>query len=218
MKILLACSFVLLVLSGVEVKAQIEKGTQLWGGTISASGNTQTTEHAEDVSSKSNQHRIGLGVQWGTFVKSNFMVGVGVDGYLNPLNNVSGTYELKNNSYSYGLTPFVRWYKPVIPRLSIFVEPSVNVLFSTQQWRSYTANVPSEKSSSSGFSTGIRVRPGISYRIGERFALESDLNIFSLGLNYSGGGSSGSQAISFVSSFSSGITSLFSLRAAFYLN
>lgn len=218
MKTLLICSSFLFALTAFEAKAQIEKGTQFWGGTINASGNTQNTKHAEEVSSKSNQHRIGLGVQWGTFVKSNFMVGVGINGHLNPSRSVPGAYETKNISYSYGVAPFVRWYKPVIPRLSIFAEPSLNVLFSTYQRKSYTANVLSGKSSSNEFSTGLRIKPGISYRVGERFALESDLNIFSLGLNYSGGSSSDNRTISFASSFSSGITNLFSLRAAFYLN
>lgn len=216
-KLLYSCLAIFLVLS-LKAQDPIEKGTQFWGGTIGASGNFSTAKYAETGDNwKGSAHSISLKIQWGTFVKPNLMLGVGAQGLFQPNTNQSEQSGSKysNQAYHYSFSPFVRWYKPVTDRFCLFAEPALSVGWINQRIKS-TSVGQTLISKESTFNTGLNVVPGLSYRLGKRFALEADLNIFQLGLNYSGSGSY--KGLSFSSSLSSEINSYFSLRGAFYLH
>ncbi|HEV7380338.1 MAG TPA: hypothetical protein VGN64_11120, partial [Dyadobacter sp.] len=67
----------------------------------------------------------------------------------------------------------------------------------------------------SGFSTGLNVKPGIAYWITPRFSLESDINLLSLEAGYSSFEESNS--FYFRSAATSSLNGYFSVRAAWYI-
>ncbi len=206
------------VLTGYEASGQIEKGTRFWGGTIEGSGSFSSSK-SEGTTLKVQSNNIVLKVQWGMFAKPDFMFGIGAQADLLPASSQSESNDgfAKNISsqYRYSLVPFVRWYKPLTERISLFVEPALAVGLVHFPHR-YIGIAGESGSNNNGFNTSLTVVPGISYRLGERFALETDLNILRLGVDYSSGDSF--REFRFASSVSNGITSYFGLRAAFYLN
>ncbi|WP_345026703.1 hypothetical protein [Ravibacter arvi] len=199
-----ACTF-------LTAEAQIEKGTHFLGATVQGSGYFTKLSSPGHPNARVQQQILSLALQWGMFAKENFMFGVGLSGSLVPYrswSDASGGSDFKQRISRYGVAPFVRWYKPVFNKLSLFVQPSIGVDWSkTTYSRSAT-----EKS----FATRLMVSPGISYRVGKRFAVEADLNIFSLGLSYNKTDTGSSFAFS--SHMSSSLPSVFGLRGAFYLN
>ncbi len=207
-----------LALCSYETSGQIAKGTLFWGGTIEGSGRFFSSK--SDQQTQTNQsNKVALKAQWGLFLKPDFMLGVGVQAGLQPVSsesrrNNSVTHSI-NREYHYSLAPFVRWYKPVSGKVSLFIEPALAVGFAhhKQQFRDNTSE---GRSKADRFQSALTVVPGISYRLGKRFALETDLNILSLGVNYTSGDNY--REFRFASSVSSGITSYFGLRGAFYLD
>lgn len=153
------------------------------------------------------------------FTKQNFMFGIGAQLTLYP-------YSLEstgNNSYTenhleqtYSLVPYVRWYKPLTERISFFVEPALAAGITHFRTKT-TAGTSKSPIVLNRFRSSLAIVPGISYRLGKRFALETDLNILSLGVNYVSG-DDGYREFQFASSVSSQISSYFGIRGAFYLN
>lgn len=219
MKCLLYYGCILLTaLTGYEANGQIEKGTRFWGGTIEGSGSFYSSK-SEQLTQKTQSNKVALKAQWGIFAKPNFMLGVGAQLGLQPVSSkserISGPSENINREYLYSLAPFVRWYKPLTGKISLFVEPALSVGLIHYRHR-FSDSVSEGDSKADRFQSALTVVPGISYRLGKRFALETDLNILRLGVNYTSGSSY--REFRFASSVSSGITSYFGLRGAFYLN
>ncbi len=219
MKCLLCYACLLLAaLSGYEASGQIAKGTRFWGGTVEGSGSFFSSK-SEQMTQKSQSNKVALKAQWGLFAKPDFMLGLGVQLGLQPFVSKSGEsdayVENINRQYSYSLAPFVRWYKPLTGKISLFVEPALAVGLVHYRHR-FTTNISEGSSKADRFQSALTVVPGISYRLGKRFALETDLNILRLGVEYASGDDY--REFRFASSVSSGITSYFGLRGAFYLD
>lgn len=212
------CLMLLAVSVGVEASAQIEKGTQFWGGTVSGSGSFSSSEN-ENGAGSSSKNDLELRLQGGVFTKSNFMVGVGAQGSFYPetmeTNAMNSLSRRTNTTSIYSLVPFVRWYKPLNERFSLFLEPSLSAGFRFSRNTS-SGGFGESRSTGEEFRSSLNVVPGISYRLGKRFALEADVNILRLGLDFNSGKDYSS--FRFASSVSSGINSYFGLRGAFYLN
>jgi hypothetical protein len=196
--------------SYAETSAQFTKGTHFVGATIEGSGNFSSSKFTEDTKFNERRNDLSLSLQWGIFTRDHFVAGVGIDGRTIPLRQVShpdgNTHKILSTNY--GIAPFVRWYKPVFNRLAFFVQPSLGA-----HWNRQSSIVGVEDKS---FSASLMVKPGVSYRLGQRFALEADLNIFGMGLTYTTSDSQNS--FRFASHMTSSLQSLFGLRGAFYLN
>lgn len=211
-------SLLFLALCGYETTGQGAKGTQFWGGTIEGSGNFYASK-AGGSTQKTQSNKVLLKAQWGLFTKPNFMFGVGAQLGLQPYASKSGEsnahVENISRQNSYTLVPFVRWYKPLTGKILLFVEPALAAGLVHYR-HSFTTNFSEGGSKADRFQSALTVVPGISYRLGKRFALETDLNVMRLGVEYASG--SGYREFRFDSAVSSGITSYFGLRGAFYLD
>lgn len=206
-----------IAIASYEANGQIEKGTRFWGGTIEGSGSFSSLK-GEQQTRKAQSNEVALKAQWGMFAKQNFMFGVGAQLKLYPY-SIEST---GNNSYTqnrleqtYSLVPFVRWYKPLTEKISFFVEPALAAGMTSYRTKNIQVSFEN-RSEDHRFRSSLTVVPGISYRLGKRFALEADLNVLSLGVNYVSG--EGYREFRFASSVSSQISSYFGVRGAFYLN
>ena len=200
-----------------EANGQIEKGTRFWGGTIEGSGRFSSLK-GEQLTRKIQSNKVAVKAQWGMFTKQNFMFGIGAQLALMPYSMEStgnNRYAESHLEQTYSLVPFVRWYKPLTERISFFVEPALAAGITNYRTKS-TAGTSETLIKLDRFRSSLTVVPGISYRLGKRFALEADLNILSLGVNYVSG--DGYREFRLASSVSSEISSYFGVRGAFYLN
>ena len=195
-----------------QAYAQFEKGTGYWGGTISSEGNANSIRPEGDggTTNKVGTHSISVKLQGGTFVRDNFMVGVGLAGsWRSAYGKTSGGNVAPSSTsaewLTYEIVPYARWYRVLHKDFSAFLEASVGVGEERQIKPSYKTFVAS-----------MNIVPGVSYRLGRRFALEADINVLQLGLNYKQNKSA--RDVYFNTSWSSSLSSYFSLRGAFYLN
>jgi hypothetical protein len=120
-------------------------------------------------------------------------------------------YKTYNNAYF--ISPFVRNYKSIgsKSKWAVFLTSSADISFQRSKWEPDGRDGIKGK----GFSTGIRIRPGIAYWVSPRFALESDINLLSVETGYMKRGESNSFYLR------SGVTSnhngYFSVRASWYI-
>jgi hypothetical protein len=104
----------------------------------------------------------------------------------------------------------MRHYKSLNPRWAIFLTSAVDLAY-----RNFTQKSQDQKYSLDGFSGGLRLTPGISYFVTPRFALETDINLLSLGAGYQK--FDGSESFYFSSAVTTSLTSYFSVRASWYI-
>jgi len=123
---------------------------------------------------------------------------------IGPFNKIS------NNSYSLSLSPFIRQYKPINDKWALFLQSGVE---GSYLWSKYKVDEGAEKHS--GYRAGLYVLPGITYWVSPRFAIESDLRLLSLSMNYTD--FLESNTFNFNAGITSGINSYFGVRAAWYL-
>jgi hypothetical protein len=202
----------MLFLAG-SAEAQFEKGTKHWGGTISAVGSFSDFESHESIDSKTNSHTISPAVQFGKFIKDNTMFGVRLtpsfNFYKSDLTGPNLEREFKNNSMTINLSPFIRRYKFLSEKWAIFIQPGLNLAYV------HAKTLSEEDNTTNGYGAGIYIFPGIVYRVSPRFALESDLNVLSLNLNYLK--MDDWHNFYFNAGATSNIQSYFGLRASWYL-
>jgi hypothetical protein len=204
----------------LPAKAQLQKGTKYVAATISSTGNGQHhKDRKNNYSEKVNQISVNPSFQVGKFINDNKMIGVGAGANLNFIKqkyiSPYGTDTHKNNYATYTLSPYIRHYKPLNTKWAIFLNSSVNLsyLHSNSDIWDYDYWMRSVKRD--GYAGGITVNPGISYWISPRFALESDINVLSLGVTYQD--FNNVKNFTFRSVATSNLTSYFSVRASWYL-
>ena len=208
----------LLVLPGMlflagSAEAQFQKGTVHWGATISAEGSLNNLKTYESVEVKTNSHVISPSVQFGRFIRENTMFGLKLTPTFNLYNNdLAGPnveQKYKSNYTTITLSPFVRRYKFLSEKWAIFLQPGLNLSYF------HGKNTSAEDETSNGYGGGIYIVPGIVYRVSPRFAIESDLNVLSLNLNYFH--MEDWDNFQFSAGATSSIQSYFGLRASWYL-
>ncbi|WP_353721596.1 hypothetical protein [Dyadobacter sp. 676] len=203
---------VILLLAG-RAEAQFQKGTVHWGATISSEGTISRFESFQSIETKNNSHMISPSVQFGKFVRDNTMFGLRITPSFNLLNSEvtaqNTNNKFKNNSLTVNLSPFVRRYKFLSEKWAIFIQPGLNLAYLRSKASSQDEEL------TNGYGGGIYVVPGIIYQITPRFALESDLNLLSLNLNYYH--MDDWDHFHFNAGATSGIQSYFGLRASWYL-
>ena len=204
----------------VPVKAQLQKGTKYVAATISSTGNGQHYKDRKDNSSgKINQISVNPSFQFGKFISDNKMIGVGAGANLNFIKQKSTTTfhsdTYKNNYAAYTLSPYIRHYKPLNTKWAIFLNSSVNLSYLHSKRDIWDYDIWLRDVKRDGYSAGITINPGISYWISPRFALESDINLLSLGVTYQDFDKV--KSFTFRSVATSNLTSYFSVRASWYL-
>lgn len=202
-----------LLLAG-NAEAQLQKGTKYWGATISTDGHSLHSESLPSVESKSNNHNIAPSIQAGWMFKDNRMFGLRLSSVVALRKGISEQQGNKNenvsNYTSVGLSPFIRHYKSINEKWAIFLQTGFEgAYFRTKD--KYT-NITEHEN---GYGLGIYVLPGISYWVTPRFALESDVNVLSLALNYTS--MEDVNNFNFNAGVTSGIQSYFGIRASWYL-
>lgn len=202
-----------MVLLAVTAKAQFQKGTTHFGATISAEG-TGTHSKGNSIEYKSGNHNLSPSVQTGWMVKDNRMFGLRLGSTMvlrsskfedsGPLNRFI------DNTYSLNFSPFIRHYKVINDKWALFLDAGLE---GSYIWSVNKVDDLSEKEN--GYGVGLYVQPGITYRISPRFALETDLQLFSLGVGYTD--FKKVEGFNFNAGITSGIGSYFGVRAAWYL-
>lgn len=210
----------LLLLPGMllagEAEAQLQKGTTHFGATISGDGSgakSKTSPSPAQNTSTTSSHNISPSIQAGWMIRDNRMFGLrlisGITLRNTKFEDIGSLYRSTDNFSSLGLSPFIRQYKPINSKWALFLQSGVE---GSYFWSKYKMNDVTEKEN--GYRVGLYVLPGITYWVSQRFAIESDLRLLSLAVNYTD--FKDLNTFSFNAGVTSGINSYFGVRAAWY--
>ena len=200
----------------ISAQAQLKKGTQYLGATISFDGTSMTPDVINGKpESISNSLSLNPSIQGGKFLQDNRLIGIGIGG---PIYMAWGRNSLSDGSTSkyhaiqgaYTLSPFIRQYKSFNDKWAAFITGAVDLAYLKASEKDRNG-----KESWDGFSAGLRIVPGVSYWITPRLALETDINLLSLGAGYKS--FVDIKSFSFSSAVTTGLTSYFSVRASWYI-
>lgn len=195
----------------VHANAQVEKGTGYFGATMSLTGrNAKSPDYGNF---KSNQFGINPSIQFGKFIKTNRMIGIGL-GTSNNFSSSSsdpGNEKIKFSQNEYYISPYLRQYKTIGSKWAVFL-----TTFAKVSLLQNTAKSIGNNDSESGFSAGIGLKPGVSYWITPKFALESDINLLSVGAGYTS--FADTDKFYFRSGVTTNLDGYFSVRASWYFN
>jgi len=196
-------------------KAQLEKDTKFFGGTLAFNGYSQKNDNGNIGSGTSNSLSVSPSLHFGKFIKQNRMIGLSLGTDIVRNKGKSWTPFSKSESLttvvSYSLSPYIRHYKLLSPKWAVFLHSSVALSYSHYK----VAADYQETYKNDGYSAGIYLAPGIAYWISPRFALETDLNFLSLAAGYQS--QPGESNIYFNSAVTSTLNSYFAVRAAWYI-
>lgn len=157
-----------------EEKQIIEKGTWNITGNASLSFQKNTFDFNETQNSTENTLTSFLiAPSFGYALKNNLVAGVGLQ-YINQKIEASATgfddtANYKSTSNSVGLTPYLRGYKGVGKQLALYLQGEVGY---KRFWGINEQNGESENNDSNGNNLFIGVRPGITYFLGKKLAME----------------------------------------------
>lgn len=156
----------------------LRRGTRLLGGSFALGGSAGRSARNNG---ETNGIDFNFGPQVGWFVRDNMAVGLGLTTGFNQLRSTGSfgfpsggvTSEFTQSNLSLGLRPFVRNYAMLGPKFGVFLETSVNVSHTRTRTETLPATaVPSEWSGRT-FSLQAGLRPGVTYFLGRRFAVEA---------------------------------------------
>jgi hypothetical protein len=151
----------------------LARGTRLLGGSFAFGGNTNRSTSGFQTNSGFN---VNLQPQMGWFVRDNVAVGLGLGiGFSQNrfTNSFFNTPEYTQRTLSLGLRPFVRNYAMLGPRVGVFLETGLNVGFLRQANESLAATGARQEWSGRTFFLQAGLRPGATYFLGRRFAVEA---------------------------------------------
>jgi hypothetical protein len=199
-KLLLAA---LAIILAVPTHAQLQKGTGYFGATVSLTGSNAKLENVPGDVVRLSNHVVLPSLTAGKFIKDNMLLGLEVGARVSIQSSkdndptVDVGYKTYNNAYF--ISPFVRNYKSIgsKSKWAVFLTSSADISFQRSKWEPDGRDGIKGK----GFSTGIRIRPGI--------------NLLSVETGYMKRGESNSFYLR------SGVTSnhngYFSVRASWYI-
>ncbi len=204
------------VCTAVPGLAQLQKGTGYIGTTVTFDGSAGRPQVMNSTSAEVYNHlSINPSVQIGKFFRDHVMAGVGIGGpmsfswtkRINPDGSDNKTRFIQG---AYTLSPYLRHYKSLNSKWALFLTSAVDLAYLKIAQKNRN-----EKESWDGFSAGLRIVPGVSYWISPRFALETDVNLLSLGVGYKD--FLDAKLFYFSSAATTGLPSYFSVRASWYL-
>jgi hypothetical protein len=170
-----------------EEKQIIEKGT--WNITGNATLSLQNNDYnynQQEYTSKSNSIYFLLAPSFGYAIKNDVVIGAGLQySHQKNENLISGLdpdnlYTFRNQSV--GITPYIRGYKGIGKQLSLYLQGEVSY---SRLWSTIQQSGEAETSDQNGTNLFIGIRPGITYFLNKKLAIESTFG--SLGYGYSEG-------------------------------
>lgn len=168
MKINLLAIF--LVLS-VCSTAQIQKGTVMIGGDLSASFNKTKSATPLPYTVKSQGYNISPAIGWA--IKDNVILGGRLIASFSSYDQVPNSYS-KNKQNALGAGVWMRKYFPLGKSFYFFANTDLN---GNSNYRKQTDNtVPLYYYKETGFSINAFIYPGISYQVKKNFFLDASLN------------------------------------------
>lgn len=169
--LLVLCSFML----GHYAMAQFTKGAKLVGGDVGF--NHSTSDNA--TGNKQKNTTINTTFSYGVAVNQKRFIGASVYyGHSNWKNDYN-TGISKSNSNTYGLAVFARDYKQIAGNFFLFGQLNVYGNINRQNYDYITGETADVK----GFSTGINIVPGLSYKVSKKLFAELSIPAL-IGVNY----------------------------------
>ena len=132
---------------------------------------------------ENSSHYLVLAPSFGYALKNDIVIGLGLQ-YYNQKNEGS-TIGLNNNdtfkttSNSIGLAPYIRGYKGIGKQLALYLQGEVGY---NHFWDTNVQDGQSENNDSTGNNLFVGMRPGITYFLGQKLAIEATYG--SLGYSY----------------------------------
>ncbi|WP_373515114.1 hypothetical protein [Persicitalea sp.] len=209
---------------GLPVRGQIQDGTRYWGGTVKLEGNTSTDRVTDGTSTQSaSRHTITPELQWGKFINSNTMIGVGVRynfSLSKTIQEFPGTSNNDFNATTFGqsiaLLPFIRKYKTLNEHWAVFIHGEIGPLYNWDRSKNSVSPQPENKNRSWEYELGIK--PGLVYFFPKRnVAIEGYAGILSLFARYSPYNDNSGRGISLSTGLSTRFPDYFTLRIAKYI-
>ncbi|TLP79259.1 outer membrane beta-barrel protein [Maribacter sp. ACAM166] len=159
----------------------IEKGTWNLTGNASLSfeGNKSNYNQLQNVSENSS-HYLVLAPSFGYALKNDIVIGVGLE-YGNQKGENSNTGFDTDNRYtnknqSIGLTPYIRGYKGIGKQLSLYLQAEAGY---SRFWNTSNQNGEDSNNDVKGNNVFIGIRPGITYFLNKKLAIESTIGSLS---------------------------------------
>ncbi|MEM8509195.1 MAG: outer membrane beta-barrel protein [Bacteroidota bacterium] len=156
----------------------IEKGTWNVTGNVSLRSNSIDNE-GESFSNANDFNSFSFNPLVGYALSNNFVVGLGL-GYSRGVNedantDVDGvTTEFESETTTYSIFPYARKFFSVSPNFAFFLQGEARYnTISNESDRTFGDTVTN--SSSEGDSWFFGIRPGVTYFVSKRFALEANL-------------------------------------------
>ena len=187
--------FMFLCCTSFFAKAQIEKGMKVFSTTASFStthsSNHDSTAFVNNSDNKSLNFSVGPKI--GYFVSDKICIGIsGLLSYSKT--DVSGntisssfysTSTTKDRSYSYGISPYLRYYKKFTNNFYAFLNTSANFVLgnSNNQYSSTGNNIDIQKVSNYRCYAGFGF--GLTYFVSPKFAVETTIAAANVGYNWS---------------------------------
>jgi hypothetical protein len=156
----------------------------LKSGTVNLGGNLNFGTSNQDFSSETNQNinkntLFRIQPRFGYFVVNNVEIGIALD-YThvnqNSLQQRQPVTESENTTTTFGIIPYIRGYKSINKNLLLFVQGEIGYSTIQSEFQNNSRNI----STGSGNEFRIGIKPGITYFISKRMALEASLG----GLTY----------------------------------
>lgn len=165
-------------------KLIIKKGTwNIRGNTSVYFQNSKGKTSEYQIFSKTSVNTFLIAPSFGYALKNNLVIGLGLQ-YLNQKtksyrNYDENTYNSKYKNNSIGLTPYIRSYKGIGKQLALYLQGEIGY---NRFWQTNDQNDSSEINDTTGNNLFIGIRPGITYFIGQKLAIEASYG--SLGYSY----------------------------------
>ena len=211
-KLILFSSIGFLCLVG-EVHAQLVKGTKYLGATVSFYGQNNNADYPQGDKFTYHNFAVNPSLRFGKFVKDNVMLGLDLSPGLALQRNKNRLFETEvksgTNLMTLGLNPYIRNYKSLSSKWAIYLHSSLNL--SYLRLKNFDGD---QTDYENGYSVGFSVRPGVSYWFSPRFALEADVNVLSLGVNYTD--FNGNNTFGVSTGINTSLQQYFGIRASWY--
>lgn len=148
------------------------------GGNFSLNTTSDNSDNGT-TKTKSSNFNIDFSPMAGKFLSEKIAVGVALDLSFSGMNSGVNN-DLVERMSTIGINPFLRYYAVKWNKFSIFGQGNIGLAFSGSTVKSGNETSDGPKSTQ----VTLKVYPGLSYDINEKFSLETSLNFLNFGYVY----------------------------------
>ena len=191
MRKLFLLSALISLLGWTELRAQAQRGTTYWGGTVRLDGRLSHTKDL-DKNSKSGftENRITPEIQWGKFINPTTMIGLGIvydltwTRQISPVASGTGAEMKSRGVYqSADVLPFLRKYKFVNEHWAVFLHGQTGKSFGVKAFK--WDNLSREDRKENYTYYRLEIKSGLVYTFpGKQLSIEGYFNLLSLSALY----------------------------------